>query len=157
MNDLLVRVGVDMVSLPALAALIETSGAGFIDACWSGEEQGYCNGSLERLAARWAAKEATMKALGHGIGEIDPVDIEVVAVEGEAPELLLQGSALIYAERAGLERFVVSLCHEGELAIAYVLAHNAPALDSRGGPPAGQLDRSGEVLGADGGHGCGHG
>jgi holo-[acyl-carrier protein] synthase len=153
----LVRVGVDMVSLPALAAMIETSGAGFIDACWSSEEQDYCNGSLERLAARWAAKEATMKALGHGIGEIDPVDIEVVAVEGEAPKLLLQGSALIYAQRAGLERFVVSLCHEGELAIAYVLAHNTRALDSRGGMRALQLYKSGEVLGEDGRHGCGHG
>jgi holo-[acyl-carrier protein] synthase len=133
MSELLIRVGVDMVSLPALATLIETSGTGFIDACWTDEEQRYCDGSLDRLAARWAAKEATMKAIGHGIGEIDPIDIEVVAVEGEAPELRLQGSALIHAERARLEQFVVSLCHEGELAIAYVLAHNAPTLDTSGG------------------------
>ncbi len=135
MSELLMRVGVDMVSLPALAALIETSGGGFIDACWTGEEQRYCNGSLDRLAARWAAKEATMKAIGHGLGEIDPIDIEVAAVEGEAPELRLQGSARIHAERAGLERFELSLCHEGELALAYVLAHNAPALDTSQGLP----------------------
>lgn len=133
MTQLLVRVGVDMVSLPALAALIETSGAGFVDACWTGDEQRYCNGSLERLAARWAAKEATMKAIGHGIGEIDPLDIEVIAAEGEPPELRLQGGALTHAERAGLGRFALSLCHEGELAIAYVLAHNAPVLDASGG------------------------
>jgi holo-[acyl-carrier protein] synthase len=137
MNELLVRVGVDMVRLPALAVLIETSSAGFVNACWTGDEQRYCNGSLERLAARWAAKEATMKAIGHGIGEIDPVDIEVVAVEGEAPKLRLRGSALIHAERAGLKRFVLSLCHEGELAIAYVLAHNSPMLDTGGAIPAG--------------------
>ena len=78
-----------------------------------------------------------MKAIGHGIGEIDPVDIEVIAVEGEAPELRLQGSALIHAERAGLERFALSLCHEGELAVAWVLAHNAPALDTDGCLPVG--------------------
>lgn len=133
MNRLQLRTGVDMVSLPALAALIETSGNGFLDACWTAGEQRYCSGSIGRLAARWAAKEATMKAIGHGIGEIDPVDIEVVAVEGQTPELRLHGSARLHAERAGLEQFALSLSHEGECAIAYVLAHNALALDPSGG------------------------
>lgn len=130
MNPLLIRIGVDMVNLSSLATMIETSGASFLDACWTESEQAHCNGSTERLATRWAAKEATMKAIGHGIGEIDPVDIEVVGIDGKAPELRLHGTALAYAEKAGLRQFTVSLCHEGDLAIAYVLAHNAPSLTS---------------------------
>jgi hypothetical protein len=78
-----------------------------------------------------------MKAVGHGIGEIDPIDIEVEASEALPPELRLRDSAAIHAERVGLTHFAVSLCHEGDLATAYVVGHNAPMIDARGLlPPA---------------------
>jgi holo-[acyl-carrier protein] synthase len=138
------RVGVDMVSIPELASMVETSGPTFLDSCWTRTEQAYCDGSIPRLAARWAAKEATMKALGHGIGEIDPLDVEVHAVEGAAPGLRLHNMAADHARAAGLDELVLSLTHEANFALAFVVAYGA-------GPGTRDLDRSGIVrLLADG-------
>lgn len=122
MNAAELRVGVDMVSIRELASMVETSGPTFLDSCWTRAEQAYCAGSIPRLAARWAAKEATMKALGHGIGEIDPLDIEVHAVEGEAPALRLHDTAAAHAREAGVGQFALSLTHEADFALAFVVA-----------------------------------
>ena len=138
------RVGVDMVSIPELASMVETSGPTFLHSCWTRSEQAYCDGSIARLAVRWAAKEATMKALGHGIGEIDPLDVEVHAVEGEAPDLRLHNTAADHARAAGLDEIVLSLTHEADFALAFVVAFGP-------GPGTGHLDRSSFVsLLADG-------
>lgn len=114
-----------MVSIRELADMIETSGPTFVDSCWTRSEQAYCAGSTARLAARWAAKEATMKALGHGIGEVDPVDIEVHAVEGEAPDLRLHGTAAARARKVGVNHLALSLTHEADFALAFVAAFGA--------------------------------
>lgn len=115
-------VGVDMVDIRELADMIEASGQSFMDMSWTPAEQAYCAGSIPRLAARWAAKEATMKALGHGIGEVDPIDIEVVSAEGERPSLQLRGSAAALARDLGVDHMAVSLSHEANGAIAFVVA-----------------------------------
>lgn len=134
MRTPVLRVGVDMVSLRELASMVETSGPTFLDSSWTRTEQAYCQGSISRLAARWAAKEATMKALGHGIGEIDPLDIEVHAVEGEPPDLHLHNTAAAHASASGLKELVLSLSHEADFALAFVVAY---------GPGLGNdLDRS---------------
>lgn len=114
-------VGVDLVSVTQTAAMLEASGQPYRDQCWTAAEQRYCGDSAARFAARWAAKEAAMKALGHGIGEVDPVDIEVVAVEGQRPVLRLSGTALGFASEAGVE-LSLSMSHEGDLAVAFVAA-----------------------------------
>lgn len=116
------RVGVDMVDTPELADMIDASGPSFMDLCWTPAEQAYCAGSITRLAARWAAKEATMKALGHGIGEVDPVDVEVVSAEGEPPALQLHGSAAALARELRISHLAVSLTHEANAAVAFVVA-----------------------------------
>jgi len=126
MKQFRLRAGVDLVNIRELADMLETSGPSFIDSCWTGDEQAYCNGSVARLAARWAAKEATMKALGHGIGEIDPLDIEVVAQEGRPPRLCLRRTAQACAYAAGVYEFALSVSHEGDFAIAFVVADNIP-------------------------------
>ena len=128
------RVGVDMVNIRQLRDMIETSGPTFLDSGWTSAEQAYCAGSVARLAARWAAKEAAMKALGHGIGEVDPIDIEVHAVEGEPPDLHLRGTAAGYALEVGLSHFALSLTHEANFAVAFVAAC---------GPGSGPMDREG--------------
>lgn len=119
------RVGVDVVSIDDLTDMIETAGPTFLDSCWTPAEQSYSAGSIARLAARWAAKEATMKALGHGIGEIDPVEIEVQAVEGEPPFLRLHGAAAGYAHEMDLSHLALSLTHEAGFAVAFVAACGA--------------------------------
>jgi holo-[acyl-carrier protein] synthase len=115
------EVGIDMVSITEMASMLEVSGQPYRDLCWSVAEQAYCGESAARYAVRWAAKEAAMKALGHGIGEIDPLDIEVVAVEGQRPTLRLSGTASARAEEAGVS-LALSMSHEADLATAFVVA-----------------------------------
>ena len=93
MNRLGLRVGVDLVSVPDLDRMLQAAGKSFLDSCWTVAEQEYCRGSVPSLAARWAAKEATMKALERGIGDVEPTDIEVIAELGKAPRLHLCGTA----------------------------------------------------------------
>lgn len=115
------EVGIDIVSISQMAAMLEASGQPYRDLCWSPAEQIYCAESAAQYAMRWAAKEAAMKALGHGLGEIDPLDIEVVAVEGQRPTLRLAGTARALAEEAGLS-LNLSMSHEADLATALVVA-----------------------------------
>jgi N-acetylglucosaminyldiphosphoundecaprenol N-acetyl-beta-D-mannosaminyltransferase len=76
-----------------------------------------------RLAARFAAKEATLKVLRPGPGvAIDPRAIEVVRGEGGAPEIVLHGAAARAARAAGIAGMSVSLSHEGDIATAVVVA-----------------------------------
>lgn len=88
---------------------------------WSSGERRWCAGRPDRFAVRWAAKEATMKALGCGLDEIDPLDVEVHSVDGVAPRLVLHGAAAERARWLGLHEWQVSLTHEGDLALAFVV------------------------------------
>jgi len=75
-----------------------------------------------RLAARFAAKEAVVKALGVGIGAVSWRDVEVVRAESGAPGLSLAGRAAVLAAGRGVERWHVSLTHTDALAVAAVVA-----------------------------------
>lgn len=83
------------------------------------------------LAARFAAKEATMKALGVGVGGIDWHDVEVAAATGGAPVLVVSGRASARADEIGMGRWHVSLTHTETLAVASVVAERT----GRGGAP----------------------
>jgi len=76
----------------------------------------------ERLAARFAAKEAVMKALGVGIGALGFNEVEVVRLESGEPQLVLVGRAADLAADRGIERWLVSLTHTETVAIASVVA-----------------------------------
>jgi holo-[acyl-carrier protein] synthase len=78
-------------------------------------------GLLESIAARWAAKEAAMKALGIGIGQIDPTDIEVVKMD-DVPTLRFHRGAKSRADELGLTDWSLSLSHTKDVAIAFVVA-----------------------------------
>lgn len=74
------------------------------------------------LAARFAAKEAAMKALGVGLGSFALSEVEVVRAPGGAPELRTSGRAAALAESLGVTAWHVSLTHTATLAGAVVLA-----------------------------------
>ncbi len=74
------------------------------------------------LAARFAAKEAVMKALGVGLGAFPFSAVEVVSTPSGAPELVLQGAAAALADRRGVASWRLSLTHTSELAQAVVVA-----------------------------------
>lgn len=121
MSVLAVRVGVDLVDTVRLRGLIEADPA-FLATAWTRAELAYCEGDVDRLAARWAAKEATMKALGVGIGTVTPLEIEVVHDVRGAPELRLSGAAARRAGGLAVRGWSLALSHEGGLAVAFVVA-----------------------------------
>ena len=75
-----------------------------------------------RLAVRFAAKEAVLKALGVGIGAASFRDVEVVRAESGRPALVLAGTAAVLADGLGVTRWHVSLSHTGTVALASVVA-----------------------------------
>ncbi len=74
------------------------------------------------LAARFAAREAVMKALGLGLGAFGFHDVWVERAESGAPTLAVSGTALRLAEDAGVRRWHLSLTHSDTTAGAYVVA-----------------------------------
>jgi holo-[acyl-carrier protein] synthase len=81
-----------------------------------------------RLAARFAAKEAVMKALGVGLGAFAFHDVEVVSAPSGAPSVVLRGTAASLAAARGLSVWRVSLTHTEHVAEAVVVALGGPSL-----------------------------
>ncbi len=75
-----------------------------------------------RLAARFAVKEAVMKAMGVGLGAVGWHEVETRRTESGAPELILRGQAASLAEEQGITRWMVSLTHTDTTAVAVVAA-----------------------------------
>ena len=113
-------VGIDLVQVSRLAARADH--ATFLDRAFTPAEQQWCAGDPTRLAGRWAAKEAAMKALGRGLGQIPMTDIEVLAEPSGAPRLELAGAAADAAGAAGWTSWAVSIAHDGGYATAVVVA-----------------------------------
>jgi holo-[acyl-carrier protein] synthase len=114
--------GVDLVDISRIREAIERHGTRFITRVFTEIEQRECHGRFESLAARFAAKEATAKALGCGIGDVGWLDIEIRSDENRAPHLYLHGEAEKLAETLGLSTWSVSLSHTHSQAIAFVVA-----------------------------------
>ncbi len=80
------------------------------------------NDAVPSLAARFAAKEAVMKALSTGLGGVDFADIEVLSLSSGAPSLSLSGRAAARAASLGVTRWHISLTHTDTVASAFVVA-----------------------------------
>ena len=115
----MIHTGIDVVQVARLQAALDRWPR-LAQRLFTAEERRYAASrphSSESLAARFAAKEATMKALGQGWPRISWQDIEIVRGEGR-PELRLTGRA---AALAGDGRLAVSLAHDGGIAVAQVI------------------------------------
>ncbi len=77
---------------------------------------------MPSLAARFAAREATMKALGVGLGAFGFHDVWVRRAPSGEPALVVTGPAAVLAESAGVVRWHLSITHTSTMAIAYVIA-----------------------------------
>lgn len=117
-----VRAGIDRVELAEFKRVMETGGGPFIDSVFTEGELAHCGGRLDRLAARFAAKEAATKALGTGIRGLSLAEIEVVSHPSGQPELRLVGRAADRAAELGLRSISVSLTHTSSTAEAIVVA-----------------------------------
>lgn len=115
-------VGVDIIEIARIEGTLARHGQRFLRRVYTPEELAYCQGMVARLAARWAAKEATAKALGTGLGDVHWRDIEVVCDGRGAPHLRLHGRASALARDAGIVRLALSISHSREYAVALVVA-----------------------------------
>jgi holo-[acyl-carrier protein] synthase len=112
----MLAVGTDLVRI----SRFHDRGEAFLRRCFTPAEIELCAGQAQRLAGRWAAKEAVLKALGVGIGEVPLTDIEVTRAASGAPVLSLSGAAQTAA--GDLTRWHLSLSHDGDYAVAFVVA-----------------------------------
>lgn len=113
-------VGVDMIAIDRVRAVLERHGVRFLNRIYTPEEVAYCRGRVPELAARFAAKEAVMKALGTGIRGVGWREIEVLPDRRGKPLLYLYGRATERAAKIGLRSLHVSLTHERDFAVASV-------------------------------------
>jgi holo-[acyl-carrier protein] synthase len=120
--------GVDVAEVARVRAALNdpTTGARFRDRVFTAEEQRYCErrgvGRYQSYAARFAAKEATMKALGHGWGRhVGWLDVEVAREPDGRPHVRLHGKAAATAATAGVTRIHLALTHTADVAVAQVV------------------------------------
>ena len=122
---MIVGFGVDIAEVDRVEDAITRRGRAFIERVFTPLEIAYCERfrySAERYAARFAAKEATMKALGTGWARgVRWVDIEVTRLASGQPTIELHGAARQHAERMGVNRIHVSLTHSGNIAFAEII------------------------------------
>jgi holo-[acyl-carrier protein] synthase len=127
---MIIGIGVDLIEVPRIAAALNhpRTGKRFEEKVFTAGEIAYCRrrrSFVDSFAARFAAKEAVMKALGRGYlgGGIGWQQIEVVRDRGR-PTVVLSGRAQQQAERLGIARFHLSLTHTAAFAVAYVIAES---------------------------------
>lgn len=117
-----IHAGVDQVELEEFTRILATGGDEFLGTVYTDAEREHCGGRLERLAARFAAKEAATKALGTGLRGIGPREIEVESEANGRPRLRLHGRAHDRAQALGITSVSVSLTHTQTAAVAFVVA-----------------------------------
>ena len=113
--------GVDIIEISRVRRTLERYGRRFLDRVYTPAEIAYCRERAPNLAARFAAKEATMKALGTGVRGVSWKDIEVIRHESGAPAIKLHGRCKQRAQRLGVQEVAISLSHSREYAVASVV------------------------------------
>ena len=114
-------VGIDMIETDRVAAVLAKHPERFLRRVFTPAEVAFCRGRVPELAARFAAKEAMMKALGTGARSVAWRDIEVLPDRRGKPMVYLYGGAKRRAETIGLDAIDVSLTHLASFAMAAVV------------------------------------
>jgi holo-[acyl-carrier protein] synthase len=121
----IVGTGIDLAEVPRIRAAIERYGETFLNRIYTEAERAYVErkaNRFERYAARFAAKEAGMKALGTGWRRgVRWRDFEVANLPSGRPTMRLHGTAGEIADRLGVKQISVSLTHTAESGMAFVV------------------------------------
>src|ERR1700674_4321452 len=125
---MIVGTGIDIAEVARIRPSIERFGDRFVERVYTPGEIRYCDAKAnraERYAARFAAKEAAMKALGTGWSRgVRWRDLEVSRQPGGRPTLAFHGKAAEFAAKLGAKHVALSLSHTSEQAIAQVILEN---------------------------------
>lgn len=116
------RTGVDSIELERIEATIQRHGQRFLERVFTPRELAEVGENVASLAVRFAAKEATAKALGTGIGDVGWQEIEILRGPARQPNLYLHGRASDLADNLELYTWSLSLTHNQSQAIALVVA-----------------------------------
>ncbi|MBO7680041.1 MAG: holo-ACP synthase [Thermoguttaceae bacterium] len=121
-----IGIGTDITEIDRISQMVERHARSFLDRVFTPNEQLYCGSgaaACERYAARWAAKEAVLKALGTGwsVG-IAWTDVEVVKLPSGAVSVALTGGAARRAEELGITEVLLSVSHGKKHAVAFAVA-----------------------------------
>jgi holo-[acyl-carrier protein] synthase len=114
-------VGIDMIEIERVRRVLARHPKRFLARVYTAREVAFCRGRVSELAARFAAKEAVMKALGTGVRGVAWREIEVLPNPRGKPLVTLHGNAAKRGERIGLHHVDVSLSHTRAYAIACVV------------------------------------
>ena len=122
---MIVGTGVDLAEVPRIRASIERYGERFVQRIYTPREIAYVErkaNKYERYAARFAAKEAGMKAIGTGWRHgVTWKDFEVTNLPSGKPTLAFHGVAAAVAARLGVKNVALSLTHTAELGMAHLI------------------------------------
>lgn len=122
---MIIGLGVDVTEVDRIEAAIDRHGRAFLQRVFTSLEIAYCEkyrNQAERFAGRFAAKEATMKALGTGWSHgVRWVDIEVLREPSGKPNLRLSGASREIADRLGIKNMALTITHSGNTALALVI------------------------------------
>jgi holo-[acyl-carrier protein] synthase len=122
---MIVGTGIDITEVPRIAAAIGRFGERFLNRVYTEKEIAYCRSkknAVERFAARFAAKEAAMKAIGTGLRQgVTWHDVEVGRELGGRPTIIFSGKAAEFAGKLGAKRVHLSITHSEQTAIANVV------------------------------------
>ena len=125
---MIIGTGIDIAEVPRIRRAIDRFGQRFLQRIFTPGEIRYCESKAkrgERYAARFAAKEAAMKALGTGWNRsIRWRDCEVARLPGQRPTMLFHGKAGEFAARMGVRNVSLSITHTAEQAFAQVILEN---------------------------------
>jgi holo-[acyl-carrier protein] synthase len=119
----IVGIGVDVVEIGRVERLLERHPR-FRERVFTPDEVSYCEtkaAPATSYAARWAAREAAIKALG-GVRGLKWQDIHVARAKSGAPRLAVTGSAKVRADELGVAEILVSFSHERSMATAFCIA-----------------------------------
>jgi holo-[acyl-carrier protein] synthase len=119
-----IGIGVDLCEVERMRASLARTPT-LRDRLFTEDEQAYCErrpDPAERYAARFAAKEAVLKAMGVGVGACRWRDIEVIRADSGAPSLRLHGAARALAESHGISRWLLTMTHTRQAAEAIAVA-----------------------------------
>ncbi len=116
-----IATGVDLIEIDRIVEVIARHGKHYLERIYTPAELEQCGKRAESLAGRFAAKEAVVKALGSGIGDITWKEIEILGDENNAPKLTLTGTAKQKADSLGLTQWSVSISHSQSHTVAFVV------------------------------------
>lgn len=117
-----IAVGIDIIEVDRVRKVFEHHGERFLQRVFTESEVRQCRGRAEKLAGRFAAKEAISKALGTGIHGVAWREMEVVQLRSGRPSVRLHGNAKRRAEQLSLSAFDVSIADLAHLSIAIAIA-----------------------------------